>query len=77
MVYVENDTAKKEKRIFRKKKLTKCVVKPEDLKKPLKSLGLTNKSGGCIISALTDNQIVNHDTKSIFKTSKIFYSNLA
>ena len=69
-------TLPKKKNIY-KKNLTKCAAKPKDLKIALKSLGLTSKLGGCIISALADNQIVNHDTRSILKTSKFFYSNLA
>ena len=43
----------------------------------MKSLGLPNKSGRCIVGALAENQIVKHDTKSILKTFKSFYSNLA
>ena len=43
----------------------------------IKSLGLPNKSGLCIVGALTENQIVKHDTKSILNTFKSFYSNLA
>ena len=34
-------------------------------------------SSGCIIGALAENQIDKHDTKSILKTFKSFYSNLA
>ena len=45
--------------------------------KTIKSLGLPNKSGGCIVGALAENQIVKHDTKSILKSFKSFYSNLA
>ena len=37
---------------------------------------LKNKSGGCIVGALAQNQIVKHDTKSILKTFKSFYSNM-
>ena len=33
-----------------------------------KSLGLPNKSSGCIVGALAENQVVKHDTKSILKT---------
>ena len=33
--------------------------------------------GRCIIGVLTENQIVKHDTKSILKTFKSFFSNLA
>ena len=47
------------------------------LRKAIKSLGLPNTSGGCIVGALAENQIVKHDTKSILKTFKSFYSNLA
>ena len=51
--------------------------KSKDLWKAIKSLGLPNKSGGYIVGALAENQIVKHDTKSILKTFKSFYSNLA
>ena len=40
--------------------------------KAFKSLGPPNKSGGCITSALAENHVVKHNTKSILKT---FYSN--
>ena len=55
---------------------SKSIGKPKDLWKAIKSLGLPNKSGGCIVGALAENQIVKHDTKSILKTFKSFYSNL-
>ena len=55
----------------------KCIGKPKDLWKANNSLGLPNKSGGCVVGALAENQIVEHDTKSVLKTFKIFYSNLA
>ena len=54
-----------------------CIGKPKDLWKAIKSLRLPNKFGGCIVSALAENQILKHDTNSILKTFKIFYSNLA
>ena len=38
----------------------------------MKSLGLPNKSGGCLVGALAENQIVKHDNKPILKTFKIF-----
>ena len=38
---------------------------------------LPNKSVGCIVGALAENQIVKHGTKSISKTFKSFYSTLA
>ena len=49
---------------------------PKDLWKAIKSLGLLNKSGGCIVSALAENQIVKYHTKSILKNLKYFYSKL-
>ena len=73
---VQNLIAKKKKEFF-ENKLKECIGKPKDLWKAIKSLGLPNKSGGCIVGALAENQIVKHDTKSILKTFKSFYSNLA
>ena len=73
---VKNLIAKKKKEFFGNK-LKECISKPKDLWKAIKSLGLPNKSGGCIIGVLAENQIVKHDTKSILKTFKSFYSNLA
>ena len=43
--------AKKKKEFF-EDKLKECVGKPKDLWKAIKSLGLPNKSGGCIACAL-------------------------
>ena len=40
---------------------SKSIGKPKDLWKAIKSLGLPNKSGGCIVGALAENQIVKHD----------------
>ena len=73
---VRNLIAKKKKEFF-ETKLKECIGKPKDLWKAIKSLGLPNKSGGCIVGALAENQIVKHDTKSILKTFRSFYSNLA
>ena len=73
---MQNLIAKKKKEFF-EKKLKECIGNPKDLWKAIKSLGLPNKSGGCIVGALAENQIVKHDTKSILKTFKSFYSNLA
>ena len=42
----------------------------------LKSLWLPNTSGGCIVGALGENQMVNTDNNSILRTCKNFYSNL-
>ena len=73
---VQNFIAKKKKEFF-EKKLKECVGKPKDLWKAIKSLGLPNKSAGCIVGAPAENQIVKHDNKSILETFKSFYSNLA
>ena len=67
---------KKEKQFFENKR-KECIGKPKDLWKAIKSLELPNKSGECIVGALAEIQIVKHDTKSILKTFKSFYSNLA
>ena len=73
---VQNLIAKKKKEFF-ENKLKECIGKPKYLWKAIKSLGLPNKSGGCIVGALAENQIVKHDTESVLKTFKSFYSNLA
>ena len=73
---MQNLIAKKKKQFF-ENKLKECIGKPKDLWKAIKSLGLSNKSGGCIVGALAENQIVKHDSTSILKTFKSFYSNLA
>ena len=66
-------TRKKE---FFENKSKECIGKPEDLWKAAKSLGLLNESSWCIDGTFPENQIVKHDTKSIWKIFKIFYSNL-
>ena len=73
---VQNLIAKKKKEFF-ENKLKEYIGKLKDLWKTIKSPGLPSKSGRCIVGALTENQIVKHDTKSILKTFKSFYSNLA
>ena len=73
---VQNLIAKKKKEFF-ENKLRECIGKPKDLWKAIKSPGLPNKSGGCIVNALAENQIVKHDTESVLKAFKSFYSNLA
>ena len=69
---MQNLVAKKKKEFFENN-----LKEPEDLWKAIKSLGLPNKSDGCIVGALAEKQMVKHDTKSILKTFKSFYSNLA
>ena len=59
---------------FLKKKLKECIGKPKDLWKAVKSLGLPNKSGRCIVGVITENQIVKHGTKSILKSLLAFIS---
>ena len=73
---VQNLITKKKKEFF-ENKLKECISKPKDLWKAIKSLSLPNKSGGCIVGALAENQTVKHDTKSILKTFNSFYSDLA
>ena len=73
---MQNLIAKKRKEFF-ENKLKECFGKTKDLWKTIKSLVLPDKSGGCIVGALAENQIVKHDTRSILKTLKSFYSNLA
>ena len=60
-----------------KRFIKECISKPKDLWKAIKSLGLPNKSGGCVVGALAENQMVKYDTKSVLKTVKNFYLNLA
>ena len=64
---VQNLIAKKRKKL-KKIKLKKCAGKPIDLWEAFKSLGLANKSRGCNVGALGENQIVKHDTNSVLKT---------
>ena len=73
---VQNPIAKTKKEFF-ENKFIEYVGKPKSLWRALKSLGLTNKSGGYVNGALAENQMVKYDTKSILKTFKKFYSNLA
>ena len=72
---MQNLIAKKKNNFL--KRNSEFIGKPKDFWKAIKSLGLPNKSSGCIIGALAENQIDKHDTKSILKTFKSFYSNLA
>ena len=73
---MENLIVKKKENFF-ENKLKECIGEPKDLWKAIKSLGLPNKSGGCIVGALAENQIVKHDTKSVLKALQSFHSNLA
>ena len=50
----------KRKKEFFENKLKECIGKPKDLWKAIKSLGLPNISGGCIVGAFVENQIVKH-----------------
>ena len=61
---MQNLTAKKKKEFF-ENKLKECMGKPKDLWKAIKSLGLPNKPGRCIVGALVENQIVKNETMSI------------
>ena len=73
---VQHLIAKKKEEFF-DNKLRQCIGEAQDLWKAIKSLVLPNKSGECIVGALAENQIVKHNTKSIFKVFKNFYSKLS
>ena len=56
---VQNLITKKKKEFFENKLISvnlKCIGKLKDLWKAIKSLGLRNKSDGCIIGAFAENQ---------------------
>ena len=63
----------------RKKRFLKTNSKSVsvNLKTYGKLLNCSGKTGRCIVGALAEKQIVTHDTKSILKSFKSFYSNLA
>ena len=69
---MQNLIVKKKKEFF-ENKLKECIGKPKDLWKAIKSLGLPNKFGGCIVGAIAENQIVKHDSETFIS----FYSDLA
>ena len=64
---MQNLIAKKKKEFF-ESKLKECIGKPKDSWKAIKSLGLPNKSRGCIVGAYAENEIVKHNIKSLLKT---------
>ena len=66
----------KEKYYF-EKKLNECIVKPKELWKALKSLGLLKKISSCEVSALKVNKTVKHDTNLVLGGFKDYYANLA
>ena len=66
----QNLIAKKKKEFF-ENKLKECIGKLKVLQKAIKLLRLFNKSGGCIVGTLAENEIVKHDTKSILKILKL------
>ena len=72
---MQNLTAKK--REFFENNFKERVGKPKDLWKVIESARLPNKSDGYIVGALAENRIVKHDTISLLKIFKCFYSNLA
>ena len=55
---MQNLIAKKKKEF--ENKLKECIGKPKDLWKAIKSLGLPNISGGCIVGAFVENHIVKY-----------------
>ena len=65
---------RKSKKPLFENKFTKCVSKPKDLQKVLKSLGIQNKSGGYIAASPSENQIIKQATNPISKLFKISIS---
>ena len=56
---MQNLITKKKKEFFENKFISvnlKCIGKLKDLWKAIKSLGLRNKSDGCIVDAFAENQ---------------------
>ena len=57
--------------------LNKCIGKPKELWKTLKSLGLPNKTSSYEVSALKVNKTVQHYTNLVLPGFKDYYSNFA
>ena len=54
-----------------KKIISDCNGKPKDFWKALKSIGLSDIYGECIVGAITTNEIVTYATKSVLTSFKI------
>ena len=65
---------RKSKKPLFENKFTKCVSKPKDLQKVLKSLGIQNKSGGYIAASPSEYQVIKQATNPISKLFKISIS---
>ena len=62
---------------FFKEKLSETTGKPKELWESLKSLGMPNKTVISNFNAIEQDNILTHDTRSISKTIKNVFSNLA
>ena len=60
------------KKEFFENKLKECIGKSKLLWKVIKSLRLPNKSGGCIVGAFAENQIVKMIQSQFQKLLKVF-----
>ena len=58
-------------------KLSETIGKPKELWESLKSLGMPNKTVISNFNAIEQDNILTHDTRSIPKTIKNVFSNLA
>ena len=65
------------KQAFFKEKLTETIGKPKELWKSLKILGMPNKTVMSNFNAIKEDNTLTHDTRSISKIFKDFFSNLA
>ena len=68
---------KKNKQAFLKDKLSETIDKPKELWESLKSLGMPNKTIISNFNAIEQDNDLTHDTRSISKNFKNFFSNLA
>ena len=65
------------KQAFFKEKLSETIGKPKELWESLKSLGMPNKTVISNFNAIEEGNTLTHDTRSISKIFKNFFSNLA
>ena len=64
------------KQAFCKEKLSETISKPKEIWESLKSLGMPNKTGISNFNAIEEGNTLTHDTRSISKIFKNFFSNL-
>ena len=67
----------KKKQAFFKEKLSETIDKPKELWESFKSLGMPNKTAISNFNAIEQDNNLTHDTRSISKIFKNFFSNLA